>query len=178
MKDYLNDRCQFVQIDDKMSTMLKSTNGVPQGSILGLFCLIYMWERCQTRLILPVSSLQMTQRSTKIVQWKISAIVSKAWKVDLMKLKNGQITTIWCLTKAKLRRCFFRRVNWVVAQSPGQKCLYYQVKRKRYKSSMKILGMILNENLNWNEHISYLLQSGYSTLKSLKLIKRFYPTSR
>ena len=35
LKSYLNNKKQFVQIDDCKSTLLNLTCGVPQGSILG-----------------------------------------------------------------------------------------------------------------------------------------------
>ena len=43
MESYLNNRKQYVIYNNSMSETLPVTTGVPQGSILGTFVLIYIY---------------------------------------------------------------------------------------------------------------------------------------
>ena len=43
------------------------------------------------------------------------------------------------------------------------------------KSASKILGVHFHENLDWKEHVTKIVQSSYSAIRSLKQWKRFTP---
>ena len=148
---YISNRKQYVTYNGTSSTMRNITCGVPQGSILGpLLFFIYINDLCKvcnfTAPILFADDTNLFCNGCYLqVMEKISTGNSK-------KFQNG-----------------WRRINyhWMVKKT------HYMVfsKRRTRKTSLKLiidgesigevqntkfLGIIIDNKLNWKDHISYI----------------------
>ena len=164
-KDYLHGRTQIVKFKHHRSIEMNITTGVPQGSILGpLLFLLYIndIENCSDILsfvlyaddtnafysnsCLKTLSSTMQNEMNKVVKWlnanKLSINSSKT-KFVIFKSKNKLLNTEVTL---KINNDFLKQVLFI-----------------------KFLGVIIDQNLTWKNHISSVLQS---VMKSTGLIAK------
>ena len=164
-KDYLHGRTQIVKFKHHRSIEMNVTTGVPQGSILGpLLFLLYIndIENCSDILsfvlyaddtnafysnsCLKTLSSTMQNEMNKVVKWlnanKLSINSSKT-KFVIFKSKNKLLNMEVTL---KINNNFLKQVLFI-----------------------KFLGVIIDQNLTWKNHISSVLQS---VMKSTGLIAK------
>ena len=96
LTSYLTKRRQYLQINDKLSNNIMTSFGVPQGSILGPFCLICTLLPCKVTLMYRTlaSSMLITRLYTNIVELMNWGNVSRLL---------GQQTLILFLIKPRLK---------------------------------------------------------------------------
>lgn len=163
LKDYLTDRSQSVKIGDMYSPKSNINYGVPQGSVLGptLF-LIYFNTICQTELkncrIIAYADdtvLLFTEKT-----WDGVKKVTEAGMQQIMTLLNKNLLTL----NVSKTKCipFSIKSNSSVPEnyfikahncSHISNCNCYSL---TIASSIKYLGIALDKNLNWKEHINNL----------------------
>ena len=148
MASYLNNRKQYVDIDGELSLYLTVLCGVPQGSILGpkLF-ILYINDICNVSKILELilfaddTNLFCTDDNLELLSKKISEELNKlsVWfavnKLSLNLTKTNYM--IFC--NRKIPNDISISINSV------------EIDRV---FSTKFLGVIVDEKLNWKEHIS------------------------
>lgn len=148
---YLDGRVQVTEIVDEKSYKVRSnwariTKGVPQGSILGpLLFLLY------------VNDLPQFMSSTKLISFAddTNAIVTAKNKNDLIcktentiaKLQEWFNTNLLLLNKDKTNIIQFK------LKSQGENVV---LKSGETATHIKFLGIIVDENLRWDEHLKYL----------------------
>ena len=169
-ESYLSNRKQFTYINGKQSKLNSVSHGVPQGSVLGpLLFLIYTNDivNCtkpdvKTRLFADDTNGFITSNSPKQLKHSIKTFLSDifTWCNDNKLTVNLNKT---CYTIFKSRRItipdYLNNIN---------------INNNTIKRvpSVKYLGIILDENLNFDEHIDNLNNSIIKTDNSLKIIKR------
>ena len=153
-ESYLADRSQCVDIGGTRSEFLPVTCGVPQGSILGpLLFLIYINDMnvsltCRLSLYADDSALIFSHRDPKVISDRLSTELStcKGWLVDnRLSLHVGKTEALLFGSKRKLKGVDDFRVH----------CDGTPVERK---SSVKYLGVLLDENLNGSVHAGNLMK--------------------
>ena len=154
LKNYLHNRKQFVQIDDCKSTLLNVTCGVPQGSILGpkLF-ILYINDICNVSEIVQFilfaddTNVFYSDHDINILCTTMSNELDNlhAW-FTVNKLSLNISKTNYILFGR--RRCIADNVSITMGKSPIS----------RVKVT-KFLGVNIDENLTWKDHISVVNQS-------------------
>ena len=151
-RSYLNNRQQFVRIDDADSDTSYINIGVPQGSVLGplLFLLYindlhYSIRHSKTRYFADDTCLLLVNESLKKIK--------KQMNQDLKHLCNWLVANKISLNKDKTEAILFRHPN---------KSINYDLKLKlngkdlKLTNSVKYLGVYLDSHLNWSHHIDVL----------------------
>ena len=172
-KAYLTSRRQYVRIDNVDSNSQIIRHGVPQGSILGpLLFIIFMNDinlvpisDCELHLyaddtMMLTCSPTMDQLMTTTNQ-ALTIIVDWFLKNKLIvNLKKTECMTV--MTKAKER---FTSENNSTLSIDGN-----QIKQVFHH---KLLGLVIDSHLPWNDHVDYIVSKAASRLFLLKKIKPF-----
>ena len=166
---YLSNRQQFTYINDNQSELKDIKYGVPQGSVLGpLLFLIYTnditqctKQNCKMRLFADDTNGFMSANSPKELKKEMSIFLSDLFKwCKSNKLTINLQKTCYTIFKIKNRKIpdFLNSIhidNVLIKKVP----------------SAKYLGVILDENLSWEEHVENLNKCIIKTANSFKIIK-------
>ena len=142
-QSYLKNRKQYLSFINKMTTSSQITCGVPQGSILGpLLFLIYVNDLNNTSSILdPImfaddTNLFYSHKNIHQLFAKVNEELEKIgdwFKANKLSLNN----------KNSIK-------DDLPLKLPDLKIANNQIERK---NAIKVLGVMLDENVNWQEHI-------------------------
>lgn len=164
LMNYLQNRCFQVKIQGELSEEYKTHTGVPQGSVLGPMLFLIL-----------VADLPPQNTENTFVQYAddVNVIIQlKTSDPREMKQKvSDQLreVTDWCTLnkqmlnagKTKLLTCMRRR---------NADADYGPVVKER---TLKILGVVMNDNLSWEDHISTVAKRAARRLYILRSIKPF-----
>ena len=147
---YLKDRQQFVSINGYSSECLSVPVGVPQGSVLGpLLFLLYINDlnraikHCKVHHFADDRNLLCTNNSIK----KLNKFLNK----DLKNLTNWLNANKITLNFDKTERILFKPIKKLLG---CQLKLKLNGKRLYQTSSVKYLGIKIDQYLNWQDHIN------------------------
>ena len=152
-KSYLRNRKQFISYNDKSSSILDITCGVPQGSILGpLLFLLY------------VNDLQKASNIVKPIMFAddTNILFSDKHITSLFSTMNNELKNIqsWfnsnklSLNASKTKYIFFHsqaHSDNIPLKLPKLEINTTTIVRE---SVIKFLGVLLDENLSWKTHIN------------------------
>ena len=156
-KSYLTHRKQFIEYEKSrgQTECLEVHCGVPQGSILGpLLFIIYVNDLCQASALLePIMFADDT-----------NLFCSGSDIQSLFRIANRELEKIstWfkanklSLNESKTKFTFFhkpREKDNLPLKLPTLKINQKEIKRT---SSIKFLGIMIDENLSWNDHIQII----------------------
>ena len=150
---YLENRRQCVDVKGSRSEFLPISCGVPQGSILGpLLFLIYINDMnisltCRLSLYADDSALLFAHRDAKVISDRLSMELSscKNWLVDnRLSLHVGKTESLLFGSKRRLKGVEFQVF-----------CDGTPVERK---STVKYLGVMLDENVNGTVHVGNMMK--------------------
>ena len=171
-KSYLSNRTQSVYLRGVNSFKTCTRRGVPQGSILGpvLFSL-YIND---LPLVIPHAKCNLFADDTSLHHASFNID-------DINHCLNASMTSIdnWCnandmiihpeknesmlvCTRQKRQRMKEKRLN-----------IKYKDSIIRQVSEHRLLGVIIDHNLNWQEHVSFLIKHVSSTVFQMSQIKNF-----
>ena len=152
-KSYLSNRKQYVQIDQSKSNTLPIACGVPQGSVLGpLLFLIFINDlpKCcpegKTRLFADDTTIFFHSNN-------IDNIISTT-KVIMTQLTNWFRANKLTLNADKSSFTIFKSSQKNIANQPDK--IKFNNQEICRTSHIKFLGVIIDENLTWNNHINEL----------------------
>ena len=168
---YLTGRLQYVQIDDKLSPRESISFGVPQGSILGpILFNIYvsdMKDNCENCTCVQYADDSNIYKSCKpanvdstieCVQKTLNDIYK--WSKQKNLLFNPDKTKFMIFTTNRPR----------LRDAALQMCPDENTVLNRTESS-KVLGVQLQQQLNWDVHLAEVTKSCYSTIAILRKLK-------
>lgn len=158
---YLCNRKQFCVINEVASSKLTMSHGVPQGSILGpLLFLIYMNDLANV-----VENLKLFADDTNV-------FAAGKTPEELETLGNSDLASISQWMKANKMTINLEKTCYTIFY--GNRNHRYNINLQidnhivKRTSSTKYLGITIDENLNWSEHINNLCN------KLLKYVGIFY----
>ena len=176
---YLTGRRQFVQVDDKASSLVDVTFGVPQGSVLGPVLFNLYVNDLSERLGDTVKCHQYADDTTfyttdkpahiKECQGRLQEALDhlSRWSSESNLALNPTKTKVMLLSTPQLARVHGLQdyqVNLTVDAKPLERV-----------SSAKLLGTELHQSLRWNDDINAKISSCYATLSVLKKLKNIAP---
>ena len=160
MKSYLSNRYQYVKIDDCMSSLQKVTCGISQGSSLGpLFFLMYVND-------LP----KFSEFSTTLFADDTYLTLSDKNLADLENRANDQLKNIDIWLRSNKLSLNYSKTKYILINKQPQISVQYKFKLVikqniiERATSVKYLGVYLDEKMTWSNHIQQL---------SLQLAKTF-----
>ena len=173
LESYFNSRCQRVQLLDEESnqninsTWEQMTDGVPQGSILGLLLfLIYIND-------LPKI---LNDHSVPILFADDTSILVKS--SNPTDFQNNMVNTFNCAYKwfqLNLLKININKTHYTQFKTKNKPTKDINIVCKEYPitalSNIKFLGIYLNNLINWNCHIEYIfprLSSACYIMRSIK----------
>ena len=164
VQSFLSNRTQSVRLPDAQSSYEKVNGGVPQGTVLGPILF----------LILVNDLVKMINQRWKYVDdTTISESLAKHETSNLQSLVDD-ISNWCCINKMKLNSskckeffiCYWKKD---VPNFPPIKIQDQPVERVGvYKS----LGVLLNNELKWNEHVHYITTKASKRLYMLRTLKK------
>ena len=174
MRSYLSNRMQYTQCLGESSDLLEVEYGVPQGSVLGpLLFLIYIND------IINSSSLG----NFVLFADDTNIFVSGATITEAYSLANNVLESLdkyMTLNKLHINMtkcCYilFKPKSSAVDQPYPDLHLTINGTIIKQVSHAKFLGVTIDENLDWDQHISDLRRKLYHSLATLNRIKHFIP---
>ena len=185
LKSYLNTRKQVTKFDHVKSELQNVLYGVPQGSVLGpLLFLIYINDIINAA---SCSEFVIFADDTNI-------FVSATTKMEAYNLANKVLRSVYIYMDTNqlhinLKKCahiYFRpnlnneeRMTCARTQQYDNRLILSVNGQKVEKvDKIRFLGVIIDEKLNWNDHIEHLENKLLSTIVLIKRVKKFIPRSR
>ena len=170
---YLSNRKQFVQVDDKRSTIQNIYFGVPQGSILGpILFNVYVAELPS---VIETPSIQYADDTTLHRSCTKKEMLENVISLerDLMQLSTWSTDNGLIFNDDKLQMIIFHKPRSLPADRS------YLVRSNghsiKQESTVKLLGVMVDQNLSWTDQINHVIKSAQSNLQVIKQFQRFTP---
>ena len=170
-QSYLSDRKQYVLFNNVQSQTLGITCGVPQGSVLGpLLFLIYVNDiaNCLTH--------------SKLISFADDTTVFLSSKCinDLYKKMNSDLDDLTNWFKANRLALNVNKSNCMLFQPNGNqntlgKTLNIGTDPIEHKLNCKFLGIFIDNQLRWNNHLSHISAKLSRSVYILKTVKHILP---
>ena len=169
--NYLNNRWQYVELDNVQSQLLELQTGVPQGTILGpLLFLIYIND-------LPMA----TENFEYILYADDSTLFSatdqqfdtNALNNSLEEVYNWLATNELSLNIDKTKCVVMRAINKNVSHIPDY--LTIQNTNVGREKSFNLLGVVIDEHLIWKSHTDKIANKISKNLGVLNQLKHYLP---
>ena len=172
-RSYLSSRTQFVSINSKKSTTRELTVGIPQGSVMG-----------------PVLYLLYTAQLAEVIQ---SHGLDYHMYADDNQLYFSFKTQEVDLAKSKIEECMASICNWMnlselkLNHDKTEIMLFHskfraqpliESLRVRYEnvplsSSARSLGVIFDDTMSFDAHLSYACKSSFYHLRNISKIRKY-----
>lgn len=158
IRDFLNDRVQRVRVGDEISGKAEVTSGVPQGSVLGpLLFAIYVND------IAEEMGAKVRLFADDCVMYRIIKTKEDVGKLreDMVVLGEWVKMNDMSLNTEKCKWIRFSRKRGVVNDDDG-----YSIMGKALEKVVKIkyLGVWLNSQLKWDDHVNEVTKKGFRSL--------------
>ena len=149
LKDYLNERCQYVSYNYSESDRMKVACGVPQGSILGpLLFLLYINDMSNvSNLLLPII---FADDTNIFLSGKSSDEIIGVMNVELCKIVEWLNANKLSLNVDKTHYLIFRSKN-IRINTNGR--VIINGTEIEQQDHTKFLGVTLDSKLTWQKHI-------------------------
>ena len=170
-QSYLTDRKQFVSFNGNSSDVLNVKCGVPQGSVLGpLLFLLYINDLPNVSKIL---NFYLFADDTNIYYESNSL-------TELEKSVNRELDKLYLWLNVNRLSLNIDKTNYIIFH-PFNKPLKQQITIKinkkaiQEKKSLKYLGVLIDANLNWKYHISYITKKISRSIGIMYKLRPFLP---
>ena len=164
IKNWLSERCSYVEVNGLQSCLQDSNSGTIQGSILGpILYAIY---------VSPLFDL------TKMTNFADDNFVLR-WNRHMEALIDDMEKSLEMITK------WLKDSGLMVNESKTEVCLFHRNDQPVLhlnvsgvivlsKKSMNVLGVTFDCKLNWSEHVANTIRKSNKSLRAIKLIAKYF----
>jgi len=171
-KSYLTNRSQYVKINNCKSDIKQVICGVPQGSVLGpLLFIIYTNDLPNS--LKNTHAILFADDTTIYTNHKEIKLLYQYVNRDLDALFEWFKTNKLSLNINKTNFMLFTNTN--LPQTEINRSIKIGNEELKRKPSIKFLGIIIDEKLNWQNHIETTRNKLSKITYSLKMVKSFLP---
>ena len=172
-QSYLQERTQKTKFKNFTSTEETVTSGVPQGSILGPILFICftndmpeIFKNCKVMSYADDTQLLVSAKSSTQLKKKLENLIQTAqkWYTENSLLLNASKTEVMLITKRKNKDKFEIEIT-----EDGRQ------KRIKLKSEIKVLGVWLDEELNWNSQVNAVNKKARYAAINLNRVNQLLP---
>ena len=172
-QSYLTDRRQQTKFSNFVSDIKLVTSGVPQGSILGpilFICFVNdlprVFENCKIMSYADDTQILVSAKTAKEVKLRIEKLIEKAqqWYNKNSLLNNATKTEVMTVSKRKSKESF--EINITEDGKP---------EKLNLKSSIKVLGIYLDNELNWTRQINEVNKRARNAARNLQRTAHILP---
>lgn len=164
MSSFLCQRNQRVKIGNDISTWSVLNAGVPQGTLLGPVCFL-----------LHINDLKTSCDTYKYVDDSTAWEVCSGKNIGASKIQKAANDAIEWSDKNNMKlNCDKTKeilVDFRRKKQPVPKITMCDVEIERVKST-KLLGVLISENLKWDDHVDYICQKGSKRIYFISVLKR------
>lgn len=154
--EWLSGRTQRVRIGGTYSTELGVTSGVPQGSVLGpLLFLVFINDISQNL----TCSIRLFADDCILYQEIVNSYDYQNLQDNIRKIEEWVHSNKMKLNSEKSKLIKFTNKRIITYHD-----YILDNKLLEYEGNCKYLGVILASNLQWSEHINYVVKNGYRKL--------------
>ena len=156
IESYMSDRGQQIKIGNNLSSRLELTSGVPQGSILGplLFVLyaydLEKWIDQEVHLNTYADDTVISYSSSNVQKIK-KKLEQEATKILQFCASNGLVANA-----SKTKFLLIRGKGCKDGEENGHSSIIVDSCAVTESSCEKVLGIYINNRLDWSDHIEYL----------------------
>ena len=172
-KSYLSDRKQCVRFNGQLSDTQEVTVGVPQGSILGpLLFIIFINDlclHCENNLDMYAddSTIHAQRRSTGELETTLNR--------DLENVGNWCDENKMAINSTKTHSMLVTTWQKLIHLDKKELDLEYKGTVLGKSTSEKVLGLIIDKHINWNEHVKLIHKKVSAKLAIFRKIKNHLP---
>ena len=165
VRSYLSDRSAYIRINGSNSSEVEIKRGVPQGSVLGppIFCTYISKIRCLHE---DVKMMKYADDITLVVPIK---------REDTLNMKNkieDEIRNIEDQSHSlNLKLNLSKSQAVIITRSQQHRSTDVQLSVPT-SDSLKILGLMINDRLNWDTHIKHVCKKASQRLHILRRLKQ------
>ena len=178
-QSYISGRIQYVQIEDRVSSPLPISTGVPQGSILGpLLFIIYINDICSVSdQFYPILYADDTTLiSTLCVFHSDANRASTAINVELREIKMWLDSNKLSLNTQKTKYMIFHSVNFPNNRLPDLALHIDNVPIEKV-TCFDFLGLRVSDTLKWQDHTNKIVNKISKSIGVMSRLKHLLQSS-
>lgn len=169
LKSYLSKRSQCVRNGNLCSEFVDILHGVPQGSVLGpLLFLVYINDLHSA--IKYSTAIHFADDTSLICNGQSLKSLNKSINEDMKLLVHWLRANKIALNAAKTEIIIFRKKNKIITKK-----LNFRLSGQKITPSIKVkyLGVILDQHLDWNNHLSNLISKLSRSIGMLSKLRHY-----
>ena len=172
-RSYLTDRRQKTKFKKYLSAEETVTSGVPQGSIMGPILFISFindlpenFQNCKILTYADDTQIIISAKTGKQIKKLLEHLIDSAqkWYAKNSLLNNATKTEVMLITGRKHKEDFYIEI------AEGGK-----TKKLELKTSIKILGVHLDQQLNWSKQVQEVNKKAKYAVRNLRRVNHIIP---